>query len=71
MKVFANSDVGLVRKVNEDDYCVFQNNNQDWLAVVCDGIGGNAAGEIASHIVISVLRAVSYTHLTLPTICSV
>ena len=56
MKVFANSDVGLVRKVNEDDYCVFQNNNQDWLAVVCDGIGGNAAGEIASHIVISVLR---------------
>ncbi|MGN1277801.1 MAG: Stp1/IreP family PP2C-type Ser/Thr phosphatase [Floccifex sp.] len=56
MKVFANSDIGLVRSVNEDDYCVFQNPNNDWLAVVCDGIGGNAGGEVASHIVVSTLR---------------
>lgn len=56
MRVFANTDTGLVRKVNEDDYCVFQNKNQDWLALVCDGIGGNQAGEVASHMVVSTLR---------------
>ena len=56
MKVFANSDIGIVRNVNEDDYCIFKNKNGDWLAVVCDGIGGNAAGEVASHIAISTLR---------------
>lgn len=56
MKAFANTDVGLIREVNEDDYCLFKNMNGDWLAVVCDGIGGAAAGEVASHIAISTLR---------------
>lgn len=56
MRAFANTDVGLIREVNEDDYCLFKNSNDDWLAVVCDGIGGAAAGEVASHIAISILR---------------
>lgn len=56
MRAFANTDVGLIREVNEDDYCLFKNMNDDWLAVVCDGIGGAAAGEVASHIAISTLR---------------
>ena len=56
MKAFANTDVGMVREVNEDDYCLFQNSHGDWLAVVCDGIGGAAAGEVASHLAISTLR---------------
>lgn len=56
MKAFANTDVGCTRKVNEDDYCLLQNENGDWLAVVCDGIGGSAAGEVASHIAITTLR---------------
>ncbi|MBP3870485.1 MAG: Stp1/IreP family PP2C-type Ser/Thr phosphatase [Faecalicoccus sp.] len=56
MRAFANTDVGSTRKLNEDDYCVLQNENNDWLAVVCDGIGGAAAGEVASHLAISILR---------------
>lgn len=49
MKVFANTNVGLVRKINEDDYCIAHNDNDEWMAIVCDGIGGAKAGEVASH----------------------
>lgn len=49
MKVFANTNLGLVRKLNEDDYCIAHNTNDEWMAIVCDGIGGAKAGEVASH----------------------
>lgn len=52
MKVFANTDVGLVRQLNEDDYCIAHNANDEWMAIVCDGIGGAKAGEVASHIAV-------------------
>src|SRR5699024_8767213 len=42
------SDQGLKRELNEDSYCCMENKNGDFLAVVCDGIGGSAAGEVAS-----------------------
>lgn len=35
MKVFANTDVGLVRQLNEDDYCIAHNANDEWMAIVC------------------------------------
>lgn len=56
MKVFGNTDIGKIRKENEDDFCAFQNANGDWIAVVCDGIGGSAAGEVASHIAIRTIH---------------
>lgn len=56
MKVFANTDVGCTRQLNEDNYCVLQNEHGDWLAAVCDGIGGSAAGEVASSIAVEKLR---------------
>ena len=52
MKVFANTNVGLVRKLNEDDYCIAHNANDEWMLIVCDGIGGAKAGEVASHVAV-------------------
>ena len=53
MKVFANTDVGLVRQLNEDDYCIAHNDNDEWMAIVCDGIGGAKAFINASYIVMT------------------
>ena len=47
MKISAISDVGLVREVNEDCYAVAECCG-GILSVLCDGMGGHAAGEVAS-----------------------
>lgn len=56
MKAYGNTDKGLIRKDNEDAFYVHQNEHGDWIAVVCDGIGGSAAGEVASHIAIRTIQ---------------
>lgn len=43
------SKVGLVRTENEDSIGVFKTDN-GILAIVCDGLGGNNAGEVASQL---------------------
>lgn len=45
ISVEATTDVGLVRELNEDSYRVIPEGN---AVVVCDGMGGHAAGEVAS-----------------------
>lgn len=48
MKFAIKSDVGQQRKVNEDAAGYFESKNHIPLMMVCDGIGGHNAGEIAS-----------------------
>lgn len=42
------TDIGLIRKKNQDSYLVVKNKYDDILAIVADGIGGGKAGEVAS-----------------------
>ena len=48
MKYCSATDKGLVRERNEDNYSILENDNSDVLFIVCDGIGGNKAGDVAS-----------------------
>ena len=56
MKCFGMSDIGLVRETNQDSFFYGQNEQNELLAVVCDGIGGGKAGDVASQMAISIFE---------------
>lgn len=62
----ACTDVGVVRSLNEDSYYV---GTHIWA--VADGMGGHAAGEVASAIVVANLRELDRDHLEQSTIIDV
>lgn len=51
------TDVGVTRQVNEDSMTVFDSPNGQVLAV-CDGMGGQAAGDIASQLTVNIIESI-------------
>lgn len=56
MEVYGSSDVGLMREINEDSYYYGTNARDEFCAAVFDGIGGSAAGEVASAMARRILK---------------
>ena len=52
---FVATDVGVKRRANEDNFCT---NQELGLFVVADGMGGHAAGEVASRIAVEEIERV-------------
>lgn len=49
MNIGIKSHIGNVRKANEDYTAHFYNSDQQLLAILCDGMGGHNAGDVASE----------------------
>lgn len=52
MNLFGITDIGLVRKNNQDSYAVRVLDDDFAIAVVCDGMGGAQAGNVASAVAV-------------------
>lgn len=57
MIVSAKTDIGVKRHSNQDEYAILNLNDGSVLAVVCDGMGGANAGNVASHIACQVITS--------------
>ena len=56
MKVYATSDVGKVREINEDYFSVSYPEDKVQLFLLADGMGGYNGGEVASKLAITTAR---------------
>ena len=57
MKVCGMSDIGCLRKDNQDSYAIRQLEGGEALLVVCDGMGGARAGSVASSMAVETFTA--------------
>ncbi len=56
MKVFAKSDIGRAREMNQDSYYASQPSDTVGLYIVADGMGGYNGGEIASELAVTATK---------------
>jgi protein phosphatase len=52
MEIASKTDVGVERKQNQDQVGVFYNQDKAAILLLCDGMGGHNAGDVASEMAI-------------------
>ncbi|MEG0366616.1 MAG: Stp1/IreP family PP2C-type Ser/Thr phosphatase [Coprobacillus sp.] len=52
MEIITMVDIGNVREINQDYVSYYQKDENESLVVLCDGMGGHNAGEIASQLTV-------------------
>ncbi|CZQ82701.1 protein phosphatase 2c [Trichococcus palustris] len=57
MQIAFKSDIGKNRSINQDYVNCFMNDAKQTLMIVCDGMGGHKAGDVASEMGVSHLGA--------------
>jgi protein phosphatase len=55
LEFWAETDVGLVRERNEDNYLIIRDEDEE-LFVVADGMGGHRSGDFASRLCVDAIR---------------
>ena len=56
MRAVFRTDKGKIRLHNEDNGGIFQNQANQSLAIVADGMGGHRAGDVASEMTVLKLK---------------
>ena len=56
MEIYGATDQGLVRKQNQDTFRFLELGGDQFLAVVCDGMGGAKSGDVASKLAAEVFE---------------
>lgn len=67
MQTFYFTDPGKVRSHNEDSVTILNNEKNEFVLAIADGMGGHKAGEVASSIAIDQIRESFYKLDTLGT----
>jgi len=60
MQTFYLTDPGKVRSHNEDSVTIINNDNNEFVLAIADGMGGHQAGEVASSIAIEHIKESFY-----------
>ncbi|MDR2817636.1 MAG: Stp1/IreP family PP2C-type Ser/Thr phosphatase [Oscillospiraceae bacterium] len=61
--VYGGTNIGKKRLINQDAFAFGKQNEKTWI-VVCDGLGGENAGEVASKTAVDCVSAFMKEHLT-------
>ncbi len=63
LKIEGKSHVGMVRKINEDSFGVYDSEKYSYI-IVADGMGGHLAGETASRMAVDCVSEYIAAHIT-------